>query len=102
MKPAIILMAAMAVSPLSSKANELCDHMATLATSIMTAHQSSVPLSTAMGIALKGGDEQVNKVTKQIVMDAYGSPRFHTDKAKMRAVSDFRDKRHLACLKAFM
>jgi hypothetical protein len=73
--------------------DELCASYASLAESMMEAHQSGVSLSEALAVT------DTHKVVRNIVVKAYDSPRYRTDGAKLRAVEKFRDSIHVRCLK---
>lgn len=98
----ITLAAVMFSAPMAARANDACTNISEMAASVMLAHQNGVPMSTSVEIANSTGVEAVSELAMSMIMEAYGSSRWHTEKSKMRAVSDFRDKWHMACLKSSM
>ncbi|SJM34622.1 hypothetical protein [Mesorhizobium delmotii] len=40
-----------------------------------------------------------HKFVRKLVMDAYSIPRFSSPEYRQRAIAEFRDGAHLACLK---
>lgn len=70
-----------------------CARLARFAGTIMELHQNRVPLADVLALT-------DDPILTEIVLDAYDSIRFSTEGAQQRAVSDFRDRWHLACLRA--
>lgn len=73
--------------------DKYCNGIGALAASAMGAHQSGVPLSTAIKVGA------LDDVSRRIVIEAYEHPRYSTESVRQRAIADFRDKQHLRCLK---
>ncbi len=73
--------------------DKVCAMYASLAESMMDAHQSGLSLSEALATT------DSHKGARKIVVEAYDSPRYRTDDAKLRAVEKFRDSIHVRCLK---
>ena len=89
----LILAVALSLAVFSAQAEEsyFCESVGELATIIMQNRQKGVDLSKML--ALSKGDDGV----KTMVLDAYNSPRYSTDKYIADAVSDFSNKWVLAC-----
>lgn len=98
----ITLAAAMTVTTMGVKADSACDNIASLAASVMDAHQSAVSLSAVMKMIEKKEHAAAKEVATEMAMSAHSETRWHTEHSKMRAVSDFRDKWHMACLNSSM
>lgn len=72
-----------------------CPVISRTAGEIMRAHQVGVPLTRAMEIV---GDDAF---WRNIVLQAYSSPRYSTDENRRNAVTDFTTTVELACYKSF-
>ena len=92
-----ILSLVVLLAPLAAHAGEgsedICAAYAEYAETAESAHQYGVALSTSLESA--GG----NSSLRAIVIAAYSVPRLTSDWGQKRAISDFRDSVHLACLK---
>lgn len=98
----ITMAAALVFTPAAVKAESTCDNIASLAASVMEAHQSAVPLSEVMKMIGNKEHAAAKELATEMAMSAYSETRWHTEYSKMRSVSDFRDKWHMACLKSSM
>jgi hypothetical protein len=90
-----ILLAWTAVSAEENQKDDLCATYAELAETIMRSHQSGVSLSQVFEVMGSDSDPLV----RELVIKAYDKPRYRTDQAKNRAISDYRDFVHVECLK---
>ncbi len=84
----------------------MCDSVIPVAEKVMRARQDGIAISNALDFAngIKDGTpatEAVSRITKQMVIDAYGMPSFSTDSYKDDAVREFGAKQYLACMRAF-
>ena len=79
------------VEPKKTNWRERCELMSGLASSIMGAHQSGVPMSQAMQLA----DE--DPLTEKMIIAAYEKPRYSTERMKQQEIAEFRDTVYLLC-----
>lgn len=94
------------VEPENKLDNSMCDSVIPVAEKVMRARQDGIAISNALDFAngIKDGTpatEAVSRITKQMVIDAYGMPSFSTDSYKDDAVREFGAKQYLACMRAF-
>ena len=94
------------VEPEKKLDNSMCDSVIPVAEKVMRARQDGIAISNALDFAngIKDGTpatEAVSRITKQMVIDAYGMPSFSTDSYKDDAVREFGAKQYLACMRAF-
>lgn len=89
----LFLAAVLALSVFSVQAEEkhFCESVGELATVVMQKRQEGIDLSKMLALA------KDNSGVKAIVLDAYNSPRYSTDKYIADAISDFSNKWVLAC-----
>lgn len=71
-----------------------CQDAGDLAEAVMTARQNGAPISQLMEIA--NGQE----IIVQMVLMAYGEPRYSTDQFQSRAIEDFRNLWEVGCYQA--
>ena len=90
---ALILMALLAAP---AGANEFCGNLADAAGSIMDARQKGVPMHKLMPII---NENEARDIMKLIVVEAYESPIYSSDKYKDRAISEMSNRVYLTCLK---
>lgn len=74
--------------------DKLCANIGVLAGLVMTLRQKGAPLSDALENA------KDIKVLREIVFDAYESPRYSTEQHQERSIADFRDTWQLRCLRS--
>ena len=94
------------VEPEKKLDNSMCDSVIPVAEKVMRARQDGIAISNALDFAngIKDGTpatEAVSRITKQMVIDAYGMQSFSTDSYKDDAVREFGAKQYLACMRAF-
>lgn len=94
------------VEPKKKLDNSMCDSVIPVAEKVMRARQDGIAISNALDFAngIKDGTpatEAVSRITKQMVIDAYGMPSFSTESYKDDAVREFGAKQYLACMRAF-
>lgn len=77
-----------------------CSKAAKVAESLMQARQKGVSLQNAMDAMISSYPKTAHKYVRVLVMDAYSSPRYHSEEMQQRAIDEFRDKSHLSCLKS--
>lgn len=80
-------------------ADMLCPLMGDLAESVMENRQVGVALSRQMGILAGFSDQPVElqDVIRDMILGAYGVPRYTTDAYQRRAVQDYRSDNEAAC-----
>lgn len=75
-----------------------CHLIAGLSSEIMRARQSGVPMTDAMNVVNDIEIEQVKKLTRSIVIQAYKENIWSTEKYKQRAINEFSNSLYLECL----
>ena len=75
---------------------ETCGKFGELATTIMENRQSGVSMAKMME-AIAGGEE--NPLIEKLIISAYDSPRYSTERMQKRTVEEFRDEVYLECVK---
>lgn len=88
------------VSSGASADDKICSRAAKVAEHLMKARQSGVSLEDAMDALVSSYPASAHKYVRKLVMDAYSIPRFSSPEYQWRAIAEFRDDSHLACLKA--
>jgi len=73
-----------------------CGSVGELATTIMESRQSGVSMAKMMGAV--SGEE--NSLAEKLIISAYDSPRYSTERMQKRTVEEFRDEVYLECVKA--
>ena len=83
------------------KAESRCETHAELAERIMSNHQVGVPMSKVLAILAPKGPTPtpMDIFDKESVIEAYSSPRYNSEKVQQSAIADFRDQRHVDCIK---
>jgi len=87
-------------SPALAQTSEVVAHCATygdLAAEMMTQRQNGTAISTILGVL---SDEETQE--KEMVMEAFDVPRFHSPSGQQRAVDDYRASIEVRCLRAVM
>lgn len=85
--------------PALALTDEECSRAAHLAASIMGARQKGASLDSALKVLSDHiKDPAAADAGKKLILEAYKQPRFNTEENQQRAVDDFRDDVHLACL----
>ena len=80
--------------PAQAQASEICPTIGRLAESIMTARQRGVPISQAYGLA------NGNELAIGMIQQAWEKTRWHSDRAQLREVQDFKEQWEIACYQA--
>jgi hypothetical protein len=95
---AFALFALLAAPVMASPAmDEFCVGQGKLAAAIMDTRQSGVSIEKALSIAAES-DHPADELSRALVLDAYGQPRYMTQAMREQATSDFRDKVTLTCI----
>lgn len=99
------VLAVVAAAP--SKADDLCDGISKLATTVMHARQNGADMAKMMSIASKpctgkSGDDLklcnlLRPIQQSLVVEAYKQPRYSTTSYQEKATSDFANSMYLAC-----
>ena len=84
----------MAPASATAQVNEICPTIGRLAESIMTARQRGVPISQAYGLA------NGNELAIGMIQQAWEKTRWHSDRAQLREVQDFKEQWEIACYQA--
>lgn len=101
-----ILIAAISIASLYAPAataasvEETCNNVAYMAERIMAARQKGVAFGDAYGMTNKPEYSTIRQLAQAVVVHAFKEPRFDTDEYQQRAISDFRDEYHVACITA--
>jgi len=80
-------------APVSAEEQASCEQIASIANSIMTAHQNGTPLAVMMGIT-KG-----NELLQTITVEAYEGVRYSTKQIQDGQIAEFRDRWYMWCFK---
>lgn len=78
--------------PNMAKINEHCSAYSSLAARVMEGRQAGITMSESMKIMADDGTMQ------QLVISAYEQPRYATERMQKRAIVDFENTVHLACV----
>jgi hypothetical protein len=84
-------------TPIAAQSNqdiEACAAYGGVAAGIMTHRQNGTPISTVLSVVSDDDSD-----TKQMIMEAFDSTRFHSEARKKRAVDDFRNDIEFRCLR---
>ena len=73
-----------------------CGNVGDLATDIMKSRQSGLSMAKMMEAVAQVGE---NPLVDEMIISAYDSPRYSTERMQKRAVEEFRDKFYLDCVK---
>lgn len=74
--------------------NEYCDVIGKTASGIMTSRQKGTSIMPMLKIFKK-------EVSRQLVLEAYDSPKYGTYKHKQQSITEFSNKAVIKCLKGF-
>jgi len=77
----------------AEKEKTLCEHIESVARTIMQARQADLPLTKLMSVFSQ-------KLSRSMVMDAYDLPHYSTEKHKKRSINKFANRMFLMCLKS--
>ena len=78
--------------------HEFCTEIAGLAEVIMEGRQNGTPMPAMMDVAAQGNDTEMNRITEALIIDAFGHPRYSTERVKQRTIGDFADSAYLSCI----
>ncbi|WP_113155911.1 hypothetical protein [Nitratireductor sp. OM-1] len=96
---ALVSLAAPSYAQSSNDETDKCYAIGHLAKGLMKARQAGVPIGKTMEIARSSTDAAVTRLAEEMVIMAYDRPRYSTDSAQERAVSDFINDAQLMCYK---
>lgn len=96
-----LLMGLVSLGSVAEEQRDPCLWVSNLAERIMKSRQNEVPMAKIMGV-FSGGEapDEIKKIMKDMVIDAYDSPAFSADVNKAKAVAKFQNEMYLACVKA--
>lgn len=78
--------------------DELCESVSVAAEAIMTRRQNGVSMVEQMKMT-EDMQASVRGLTRQLIADAYSTPRYSTQSLQQRSIEDFRDSSAAACYK---
>lgn len=99
------LLAALFVSTLITpiaQANELCNNVHTMATSIMDARQKGVPLKTMVDIINQNYSSEVRVLVIKLAVDAYKYPQYSVENNQQKQINEFGNLYYGECIKQVM
>jgi hypothetical protein len=76
----------------------LCHDFSVIAGGAMLNHQTRVPLEKSLKLA-ESDQPSIRPIVEGIIMNAYATPRFETERNRANAISDYRDSIMLRCLR---
>ena len=90
-----------ATAPAIAQDDDYCRRFARLAGSVMDARQSGADISEMLDHASEYAETnpRIVELNRVLVLTAFETPRFRTEKNQKRAISEFRNAMHLNCLK---
>lgn len=101
--PVILVAAVSAVSAtaIASEGDDLCMALAGAAGTTMEARQEGIPASKLLALVkpYEDEDEGVGVLLRGIILQAYDSPRFNTEKYRQEAITEFQNETLVNCLK---
>lgn len=86
--------------PASAADDTTCESLAEFAETIMTARQRGLTLSSALELLNDAKFERIRDLLRTIVIQAYEAPLWSTEENKTKAIGEFRNEVHLACLRS--
>ena len=84
---------------IDSKGMKWCSTLSGISEMIMKSRQNGVDMEKLMGINTKLINDGSPDISF-IIIEAYETPRFNTQKIKVQTISDFKNKQYLGCIKA--
>lgn len=94
----VILVAASATVT-ASEGDDLCAALASAAGTTMEARQIGIPATKLLALVEPYEDEGVRVLLRGMILKAYESPRFNTEKYRKEAVAEFQNETLVNCLK---
>lgn len=83
-------------SAMAEDKTAVCDDVNALAESIMGSRQAGVDMAKMMAVAKESG---IEKLARVLIIAAYEQPQFHGEDYRRKAVSEFKNKVYLQCIK---
>ena len=77
----------------------LCEQLGESAGVTMESHQIGLPLAKILPLSARLHTKPLEFFDKESTLQAYSTPRYNTANYQKKAIADFRDKRHVDCLK---
>ena len=83
------------------KAETMCETLAEVAEMIMSNRQAGVSMSKVLAVLAPKGPTPtpLDIFDKESVLEAYSTPRYNSENIQKSTIADFRDQRHVDCLK---
>jgi len=78
--------------------HEFCTGIAGLAEAVMEGRQNGTPMPAMMDVAAQGNDSEMNRITEALIIDAFGHPRYSTERVKQSTIGDFANSAYLSCI----
>ena len=94
----VILVAAVSAQVNAGEWEEMCDSLATAAGTTMDARQAGVPADKLFELA-DSFDGEVQVLLRGIIIKAFDTPRFKTEEYRREAITEFKNKTLVDCLK---
>jgi hypothetical protein len=82
-----------------ARLERLCAGLGAAAAVTMEAHQVGVPLAKILTLSAQLSTKPLEFFDKESALQAYSMPRYSLEEHRQRAIAEFRDKRHLDCLR---
>lgn len=95
----VILVAAVSSTGVASEGDTLCETLASAAGTTMEARQIGIPATKLLALVEPYEDEGVRVLLRGMIIKAYESPRFNTEKYRKEAVAEFQNETLVNCLK---
>ena len=82
-----------------ARLERLCAGLGAAAAVTMQAHQVGVPLAKILTLSAQLSTKPLEFFDKESTLQAYSMPRYSLEEHRQTAIAEFRDKRHLDCLR---
>lgn len=92
---------AMTTPSLADDGVDTCSHASGLAHAIMEGRQAGVPAADMMKKVLPVVPEGSHGLMRDLIVSAYETPRFSTDRVQQQAIGDFSDEVFVSCMQAY-
>jgi len=74
-----------------------CDSYSELAETTMNGRQSGTPMAKMMKVL---SNDEGSELFEKLIIAAYDSTRYSTERMQQRSIEEFRDEKYLECAKA--
>lgn len=87
-------------TPVFANRVELCDTVARTAEQLQISNQNGKSLSFVFGLIVKSEmNTEAKNFIQNLAVEAYSIPRFSSSKYQAKAIADFKDAKHVECMK---